>query len=366
MPDAREILQRSFEESGGAMPFEAFMALALYDPELGYYARHVSDVGGSRADFATAATLTGALGQGIARWIEEERRHHRWGGPLHLVEVGGGDGSLAATVLRSLGWFGRRGLRYHLVEVSDPLRARQRERLRRRRVEWHGRVEDALAAAGGRALVFSNELVDAFPAKWLRYDASAGTWREIWVEYHPGAGLRERLRPLEPPLSPEDCSALALPGAAEGQRIEVQPAYRDWLRGLAGAWREGSLLTIDYGGTPAEIYRRRPGGSLRAYWRHQRLEGGEVYRRVGRQDLTVDVNFDDLRRWGEAMGFETVASESQREFLRRYGSGTDPMAHSAAGEAFRVLWQRREAVAEPGRNFSGDGETADRTVAAGD
>jgi len=341
MPDAREILQRSFEESGGAMPFEAFMALALYDPELGYYARHVSDVGGSRADFATAATLTGALGRGIARWVGEERRHHRWGGPLHLVEVGGGDGSLAATVLRALGWSGRRGLRYHLVEVSDPLRVRQQERLRRRRVEWHGRVEDALAAAGGRALVFSNELVDAFPAKWLRYDAGAADWREVWVEYDPATGLRERFRPLEPPLSPGDYSALGLSDAVEGQRVEIQPAYRDWLGGLAGAWREGSLLTVDYGGAPEEVYRRRPGGSLRAYWRHQRLEGAEVYRRVGRQDLTLDVNFTDLVRWGEALGFETVSLETQRAFLRGRGEAEDPVAESEAGAAFRVLWQRR-------------------------
>jgi len=105
MPDLRSILQQRFEISGGEMSFEDFMAMALYDPEIGYYTTGISDVGGRAGDFATSASLSGALGKAIAGWIRSEMRFLlAKGGPVHLIEVGGGNGALAAAVLKSLGW----------------------------------------------------------------------------------------------------------------------------------------------------------------------------------------------------------------------------------------------------------------------
>lgn len=101
------------------------------------------------------------------------------------------------------------------------------------------------------------------------------------------------------------------------------------------------MLTIDYGAdTAAEIYARRPGGTLRAYHRHERIEGGGVYARFGKQDLTCDVNFADLVGWGEESGWETVRLGSQGDFLGRFGSARDAMADDGPGTAFRVLEQR--------------------------
>ena len=36
------------------------------------------------------------------------------------------------------------------------------------------------------------------------------------------------------------------------------------------------------------------------------------------QDLTADVNFSDLVRWGEELGFQTLSLETQRDFLLRW------------------------------------------------
>ncbi|HQQ79667.1 MAG TPA: SAM-dependent methyltransferase, partial [Thermoanaerobaculia bacterium] len=55
-------LARRVADAGGAVPFEAWMDLALHDAEAGYYARHIRDVG-ARGDFATASTLHPALGE---------------------------------------------------------------------------------------------------------------------------------------------------------------------------------------------------------------------------------------------------------------------------------------------------------------
>jgi len=343
MPDLRAFLEETFETAGGELSFEDFMALALYDPAHGYYTASIHDVGGERGDFATAPTLTPALGRAMARWLREERNRRGWRGRVDVIEVGGGSGALAEAVLRSLGWRGRRRFRYRLVEISPVLRARQRERLRRfRGVCWHDDAVETLGAAGGRALIFSNELIDAFPAKWLRWDASGGRWREIAVRFDRENGLREAFRDPPADLDLADFSAAARTDRPDGQRIEIQPTVRDWLERLAGAWHSGSMLTIDYGGEVDEVHHRRPGGTLRGYWRNERVEGGGIYRRFGKQDLTLDVNFTDLRSWGRRFGFEEVGCETQRAFLERFGEGGDAMADSAAGEAFRVLEQRRD------------------------
>lgn len=325
------------------MSFEDFMAMALYDPEIGYYTTGISDVGGRAGDFATSASLSGALGKAIAGWVRSEMRTLlAKGSPVHLIEVGGGNGALAAAVLKSLGWWQRRKVRYHLVEISPRLQEKQRETLARHDVTWHSEITSALRSAEGRALIFSNELVDAFPAKWLRWNAAAGAWGEIFVRYDAATGLKEVFRPCPSDLDPETYSALALPNRPDGQRIEILPAFRHWIYNLSLHWKTGAMLTIDYGSPDASgVYHRRPAGTMRAYHRHQRIEGGGIYSRIGRQDLTADVNFADLVRWGEAQGWKTTRLVTQRKFLERFGAGTDLVAGEGVGEAFQVLVQRK-------------------------
>lgn len=323
------------------MAFENFMAMALYDPHFGYYAREIDDVGGARGDFATSATLSGGLGRALSRWIREEAEEHGWKRSIPVIEIGAGNGSLAREILRSLGWRGRRRVDYHIVEVSEPLRNRQERALGAAAATWHTGIREALEATGGRALVFSNELVDAFPAKWLCWTEIERCWMEVFVRFDPRRGVGELFRPLPRDFPDFAFSAMAWKEPPAGQRIEIQPLYQRWLASLAESWSEGSLLTIDYGGRPAEIYDRRPGGTLRAYFRHERIEGPGVYQRFGQQDLTVDVNFEDLVNWGEELDFQTVFEISQRDFLRRNDEADDPMAAEGVGEAFRVLLQRR-------------------------
>ncbi len=343
------------------------MAEALYHPAFGYYTRHIRTVGGSRGDFATSATLSSLLGEAIAAWIVDETRALGLRTPVPVIEIGGGEGSLMREVIAALDRrepFWKRRLpgggdhRFHLVEISPRLRERQRETLshHRRRVRWHDSIPSALAAAGGNALVFSNELVDAFPVIALRREARGG-WSELTVSYDPDHGLREIARPLEegrPELPREVFSALAEADWPEGQRIELHDSFRRWQADWMPSIRRGASLIIDYGADhPRAIYHRRPGGTLRAYYRHQRLTGAGLYRMFGRQDLTADVCFADLASWGESHGWSTTLSLSQTDFLRQFAGDACSLAATedraaafllepeGAGEAFRVLAQRR-------------------------
>ena len=311
------------------------MESALYDAADGYYTRHVRTVG-RRGDFSTSATLGCGLAEAVAVWVREEWR--RAGRRLALIEVGPGDGSLHWAVRRALGWTGRLGLRSHLVERSPVLRGVQQGRLRDGRIAWHSNMESALAACGGRAVIFSNELADAFPATLLQRDG--GAWQEVWLSLTPAGAVVEELRAV-----PRECcdSSACRMDWPEGQRVEVLFSWRDWLAGWRPLWQQGAMLTVDYGGAAEEIYARRPGGTVRGYRHHQRLEAGELYALMGRCDVTVDVNFKDLREWGEAAGLTTAEGVSQREFVHSRTAPADGLhGEGGAAEAFHCLVQRAD------------------------
>ena len=325
-------LRRLLRKRGGRMAWRDWMEAALHDVESGYYTATVRTVGRG-GDFSTSATLSDGLGRAVAAWVRREWREA--GRKLPLIEIGPGDGSLHETVRGALGWLGRWGLRSHLVERSPGLRREQEKRLGFGRVRWHGTMEEALAACGGEALIFSNELADAFPATLLQREG--GEWREVWLEELESGAIAEVLEPM-----PEGVESAVLGGDwPEGQRVEVLTSWREWLRGWVPGWRGGAMLTVDYGGSGEEIYGRRPGGTVRGYWRHERLGAGALYGLTGKCDVTVDVNFDDLERWGEEAGLVTVFRCGQGEFVRAVVPGDPLSVEGGAGEAFVCLGQRR-------------------------
>jgi SAM-dependent MidA family methyltransferase len=311
------------------IPLEEFMRRALHDPERGYYARRIGGIG-RRGDFTTAPMMSGALARAVAHWAVGALRET---GCRDLIEIGPGEGVLAIAVLRGLPWHIRWKTRLHLVETSSPLAQIQRKLLGSR-ATWHASPAEALAACDGRAVIFSNELVDAFPVRG--FENTADGWREIALTFDAEGKATESL--LSPaPLPP---SSAFSPSHPPGQRIEVHDSYRRWLADWLPQWRAGRLLTIDYGSAADTLYHRRPRGTLRGYLLQQRLEGPAIYQNPGRQDLTADVNFSDLIEWSRPWTgdhrLQTMAA-----FLRERGKTTDAglTDEDGAGGAFMVLDQ---------------------------
>lgn len=310
------------------VPFEQFMAWALHDPERGYYARRITGVG-ARGDFTTAPMLSDAPARAIAAWAAKALRET---GCRDLIEIGPGEGTLAAAVLKFLPWQVRWKTRLHLIETSRPLAERQ-QRLLGKRPGWHRHVAQALETCHGRAVIFSNELVDAFPVR--RFRKTADGWLEMAVRFDENRVAHESLLP---PAELPDSSGFS-DGHPPGQIVEVHQSYQKYLADWLPAWKAGRMLTIDYGATAEKLYHRRPHGTLRAYLFQQRLEGPAIYQNPGRQDLTADVNFSDLMRWSEPWVTEQRLLDF-RDFL--CGTSAHPFTeNSGAGEAFLVLDQRK-------------------------
>lgn len=325
-------IAEAIRAEGGKVRFDRFMELALYDPVHGYYSAQMETVG-RRGDFSTSATLDDSLARALARWIRAEAEALQLGHPT-IIELGSGTGRLARSILRRFRPWEK--LRYYVVDIGTRNRPSGR-------IKPFNSVKGALNAAGGVAILFSNEFVDAFPCR--RFVHVKSGWDEIWIELHDGRWL-ERAMPAQ--VYPE--SGALSPALPLGQIVEIHESYHFWLKELSSSLQRGALLTIDYGGSVLEDYRGKLSGTLRAFFRHQRLEGMEIYRRPGQQDLTADVNFEDLRHWGHALGFSEIDYASQRNFVGKWYPDAlkrdnpprrfvlDP---SGAGTAFKVLHQRK-------------------------
>lgn len=314
------------------IPFESFMQRALHDPERGYYARRIAAVGRG-GDFTTAPMISDLLARAIAAWAATAMKET---GSRNLIEAGPGQGRLAADLLARLPWHVRWRTRLHLVETSAPLMARQKEALGNR-ATWHPDLRAALDACSGSAVIFSNELVDAFAVR--RFQKTVVGWQELAVCQDEEGRVCESLLPSA--ALPES-SSFSQPHPV-GQWIEVHDAYRSHLHDWLPAWKNGRMLTIDYGATADRLYFRRHGGTIRGYLLQQRIEGPGIYENPGRQDLTADVNFTDLQLWSEPLAACRQLCPF-RDFIRNWvrceRTGDELLTDSeGAGEAFLVLEQ---------------------------
>jgi SAM-dependent MidA family methyltransferase len=309
-------------EAGDHETVERFMARALHDPARGYYACHIRGIG-ARGDFTTTPQLSEAPAKAIAAWLARTLRETK---TRNVIEIGPGLGTLAAQVIRRLPPLMRLRTRFHLVESSPALSALQKELLGKK-VFHHTDMPGALDACDGEAVVYSNELVDAFPARVFR--KSEGSWREVAL-----LGSSEILLPPAA-LPPSSVFGIDFP---DGQTVEVHDSYRLWLESWLPLWKRGAMLTIDYGGPVESLYHRRPRGTLRAYLLHQRVEGSSVFDNPGLQDITADVNFTDLAAWASPW-LRSSPTGDFADFIRPFAASSEARFLKSASH-FRTLVQK--------------------------
>jgi SAM-dependent MidA family methyltransferase len=320
VPDTATILRKEVERSG-PISFARFMEAALYCPKSGYYLREANPVG-REGDFYTNVSVGSVFGAMLAfqfaDWLE-----HLSPGPVQLVEAGAHDGQLALDILH---WLGRNRptlharLKYWLIEPSPHRQAKQRATLNQfaGQICWAVSPRD-LGDTKIIGIIFSNELIDAFPTHRLAWDRSSAKWVEWGVGLSAGKFIWTRLletAPWEPELAhagfdltPEFKAVLP-----DGFTIEHCRAARTWWQEAAGLLHQGRLMTIDYGFTAAEVLSPQRGrGTLRAYRKHRIVH--DVLDHPGEQDITSHVNFTQLERAGEAEGLKTEGFQTQAQFL---------------------------------------------------
>jgi SAM-dependent MidA family methyltransferase len=325
-PLEQKIISRIRTE--GPLTFAAFMEMALYDPEYGYYCSHAQRIG-REGDFYTSSHLHPVFGAMVAKQIIEMWRLLGRPRDFTILEMGAGEGHVCGDILawlrcRTSGKRQAEGeedearqefyesLQYMIVEKNPRQVLRQKENIRdhQGKVSWLPELADAGKITGS---VFSNELLDAFPVHLVRLEEEL---KEIFVD-HDGTAFRETLRPPSSDLLVRHFSRAGIRLEA-GHTTEVNLRIRDWLYELDAALDRGFIFTIDYGYPAEEYYSEdRNRGTLMCYYRHQLSE--DPFAHIGEQDITAHVDFSSLKQWGEEIGITPVGYCSQGAFLLSIG-----------------------------------------------
>jgi SAM-dependent MidA family methyltransferase len=351
--------------AGGWLPFDRYMAMALYEPGLGYYARGAPIFGampgaaasrggngvngngsGHGSDFITAPELSPLFGATLAAQVAEVLRLAALD---EVLEFGAGSGALAEQVLDALAAAGVALRRYAIVELPGALRERQQQRLARfgATVQWLDAWPPAAEAKGAiEAVVLGNEVLDAMPVKLLHFDGH--DWFERGVAAAPPGArsaaalvFADRPTDLRPPLAGQ-----ALPGAT----LEIHPQAEAFVATLAARLARGAAFFIDYGFPEAEYYLpQRHQGTLMCHRAHR--SDTEPLADPGTKDITAHVNFTGIALAAQEAGAEVVGFTSQARWLMNCGllerlRGADArtlapaqklLAEHEMGELFKVL-----------------------------
>jgi SAM-dependent MidA family methyltransferase len=320
----------------GPLTVAAFMELALYDPEFGYYARSAQR-SGRAGDFFTSVDVGALFGELLELQIAEMfetlagRTTPTAGskGPgrpesFDLVEAGAGNGRLSADILnaaraRHPQLYERTQL--HLVESSAAARSAH--------VSVLGASGDRLKSSAAElppafaGVLFANELLDAMPVHQvvMREDGL----REVYVE--AGKKDPQTLNIREGPLSTAaiaDYFARLQMTLQPGWRAEVNLRAIEWITDAAQRLTRGFMILVDYGHEARELYSvTHATGTLTTYAAHK-TAGPEVAADAarppwllnpGEQDLTAHVDFTSVRWAAAAAGLTTLGFLDQTYFV---------------------------------------------------
>jgi SAM-dependent MidA family methyltransferase len=281
----------------GLMPFEEFMALALYHPD-GFFGGETlrSEKAG---DFLTSPEVSPLFGDSLAEYIAAEQL--RIGNPFAVYEVGAGSGSLLRPLLDTI------RVEAHAIEASPAARRSLEAIIPPARI--HASLFDVPGPL--RGVVLANELIDNLPMALAQM--VDGVWRERWV----GAD-GEALVFVDAPPRPEVSEWLGnfAGDVSDGGWVEVQLEAGAWMAGALERLEAGSIVIIDYGDTAEGLLPRRGDGTLRTYRAHHL--GPHPLDEPGETDITADVNFSALRAIGERRGAKTRLVR-QDDFLGELG-----------------------------------------------
>jgi SAM-dependent MidA family methyltransferase len=107
---------------------------------------------------------------------------------------------------------------------------------------------------------------------------------------------------------------------APGQRAEVNLAAQEWIEAAARALTRGFLLLIDYGHEAAELYSAtHAAGTLTTFRRHRAGPDADWLAGPGEQDITAHVDLTAVRVAAERAGLTTMGVLDQTYFLLGLG-----------------------------------------------
>lgn len=344
-PLARQLEARISQE--GPIPFDKYMSTWLYGgPNQdgtfvpGFYTSGKAVIGNQDGqipsrdvDFQTPSEKTPLFGYVLAEQLMQMRS--KMGNPENftIVEMGGGNGTLALDILKGIYDKVKKGeledpralnTRYVLVDASQELGIRQKKKLK----DFSSQIEFVNASGGDLPLrdiegVFlSVELPDAFPIRMIRNVGTINNpnYQELFI----GKGDKVKFSEVwSYEVSDEVNGFLSRnnPAVGEGKMYPVNLEAEKWMEGMGRSLERGFVITADYRYSPdypAKNYASTAKtAALRLRGKNRFLNKSAL----GRIDITQGVDFQLLSDAGRKVGLDTLGYVNMEGFL--FGLGYD-------------------------------------------
>jgi SAM-dependent MidA family methyltransferase len=301
-----------FEIKGnnGRISFSKYMAMALYEPGLGYYTSGTTKFG-IKGDFTTAPELSPLFGATIVQTLLPILEVLKSKGlSAQILEFGAGSGALAESVLDALKKANFEIDSYQILDLSADLIERQKERLKNRseKISWLNSLPSKFDG-----VILANEVIDAMPVdivtlhenEWHYLDVrNTEDKKGFGFKFCQGAKVPENLIP-----SHLDKSKLG-----NGYTTEIHPNGIAWISSLAQQLNTGAILSFDYGFAGHEYYHpQRSQGTLIAHYRHHAVQDPFFY--PGICDLTAHVDWSEIAKTAIDNQLELLGFTSQAAYL---------------------------------------------------
>ncbi len=330
------LIRDHIQASGGWIPFDQFMNLALYAPGKGYYSSGATKLG-SAGDFVTAPEISSLFGRTLAQQvlqISQQIKH------AAILEFGAGSGKLALDLLLELERSDALPEKYFILEVSAELRQRQQTLFTHKAphlvhlIEWLEELPDQFAGT-----ILANEVLDAMPVhivKWdnnvlfergVRWQNNQFSWQDRPMN---NTELDHIVSQLTPQINPDN-------NLTYSYVSEINLTASHFMYSLTSILQQGVILLIDYGFGRSEYYHpQRNQGTLMCHYRHHTHD--DPFYLPGLQDITSHVDFSAITQAAENTGLPLLGYTTQAYFLINCGI-TEILAQTPAEDTRNFLPQ---------------------------
>jgi len=292
----------------GPLNIAQYMEECLGHPTYGYYMG--KNPFGRGGDFITAPDISQMFGELLGLWCSIEWLALGRPGPVHLIELGPGRGTLMSDIMRvAKGVSGfTDAIQLHLVETSPVLTDLQRQALSEFSPTWHSHLG---TVPTGPALIVANEFFDALPIRQFQRIPDGWCERLVGIdEKSDGKSLRVGWSSpqLVHPLVPKQLAQAGMDSV-----VEVSPASLNYMRLLSERLNadRGAALIVDYGYAKSGV-----SDTFQAVKNHSYTD---VLAEPGQADLTAHVDFEALITVAVESGAQAFGPISQGRFLETMG-----------------------------------------------
>ena len=275
----------------GEISFSEFMEISLYHKDYGYYTSK-KQIFGKNGDFITSPINSSLFGESISNeFINLKSNIDK---DLSIIEMGGGDASLAIDLLKNLKTKNCLPGKYILLEISDSLIKLQKDNIKKSIPDLYYLFEwrNSLKGLSIDGLIIANEFFDALPTERFRViddnveclfiGIDGDSYKYIWNSA-PSNFIKE----LELAKNNHEIYF------KNNYISEINLHYKKWLKSLDRVLNSGVIFLIDYGYSSKEYFLEdRNEGTLVCVHNHK--PNFDPMINIGEQDLSSFVNFSHL------------------------------------------------------------------------